>query len=88
MENTHPLDRPGVRSHIAAAIGVSNQAISNWKMRGVPVERCLAIDRATGGRVTRQELRPNDYWLIWPDLPPPDVAKTAQPATENVAQGV
>lgn len=43
-----------------------------WKARGsIPAERCLAIERATGGQVTRADLRPDDYWLIWPDLPAP-----------------
>lgn len=37
----------------------------------MPIERCAAIERATQGAVTRQELRPDDYWLIWPDLPAP-----------------
>lgn len=37
---------------------------------------CLAIERATNGQVTRAELRPDDYWLIWPDLSAP--AKGAQ----------
>jgi len=27
-----------------------------------------AIERATNGLVTRQDLRPNDWWLIWPEL--------------------
>lgn len=29
---------------------------------------CVAIERETNGEVTRQMLRPNDFWLIWPDL--------------------
>ena len=32
---------------------------------------CTAIERITGGQVTRQDLRHDDYWLIWPDLPAP-----------------
>ena len=71
MEEKHPLDTDGVRSEIAEAVGVSHQAISNWKTRGVPIEHCLAIERATKGAVTRKELRPKDYWLIWPDLKAP-----------------
>jgi len=33
---------------------------------------CVAIERETGGQVTRQDLRPDDYWLHWPDLPAPN----------------
>lgn len=36
--------------------------------RSVSPERALAIEVATNGVVTRQELRPNDFWRIWPDL--------------------
>lgn len=46
---------------------------------------CLAIERATGGQVTRQDLRPDDYWLIWPDLAAPQeegaIAKTVEVAS-------
>jgi DNA-binding transcriptional regulator YdaS (Cro superfamily) len=78
-----PLERAaehlGSLSALAAAIGVSQSAPSMWKARGaVPLEHCLAIERATSGAVTRAELRPDDYWLIWPDLPPP-VASTPTP---------
>lgn len=59
-------------SALAKAIGVSQSAPAMWKARGaVPANHCLAIERATSGAVTRAELRPDDYWLIWPDLPAP-----------------
>jgi DNA-binding transcriptional regulator YdaS (Cro superfamily) len=74
MKIAHPLDRPNVRAQISSALGVSTQAITNWKSVGVPAIHCLTIERATNGVVTRQELRPDDYWLIWPDLPAPKVA--------------
>ncbi len=69
MEQIHPLDKPGVRNAIFDAIGVSPQAVSNWKQRGeVPIEHCAAIEKASGGVATRQELRPKDWRLIWPEL--------------------
>jgi DNA-binding transcriptional regulator YdaS (Cro superfamily) len=30
-----------------------------------------AIERETEGAVKRQDMRPSDYWRIWPDLPQP-----------------
>jgi DNA-binding transcriptional regulator YdaS (Cro superfamily) len=30
---------------------------------------CVALERDGAGLITRQELRPDDYWLIWPELP-------------------
>lgn len=35
---------------------------------------CAAIERATRGQVTRQDLRPADFWRIWPDLTEPAAA--------------
>lgn len=68
MDQIHPLDKPGARAEIIAGLGVSAQVISNWKSREVPIEHCLDIERATNGKVTRRELRPDDFWRIWPDL--------------------
>ena len=49
---------------MAVTPAMVNQLIKG--ARPVPIEHCLAIELATG--VTRQELRPNDFWKIWPDL--------------------
>lgn len=58
---------------LADMIGVKFQTVHQWKIVGsggrpVPVERCVAIERATDGRVTRKDLRPDDWHLIWPEL--------------------
>lgn len=36
--------------------------------RPVPVWRCLMIEQATDGQVTRKELRPKDWMRYWPEL--------------------
>lgn len=65
----------GSLSALALAIGVSQSTPSMWKARGsIPPEHCLAIERATDGKVTRADLRPEDYWRIWPDLSAPQAA--------------
>ena len=54
----------------AEALGVTQGLISQWA-RGKaapPPNRCVAIERMTGGEVTRQELRPDDWKDIWPEL--------------------
>jgi DNA-binding transcriptional regulator YdaS (Cro superfamily) len=63
-------------SELRQAIGAKSDAqIRQWQHgyggRLPSPAYCLAIERATNGAVTRQELRPDDYWLIWPDLPAP-----------------
>lgn len=82
----HPIDRAaellGSQVALAALLGVTKGAVGQWKLpeRQVPIEHCLAIERATNGGVTRADLRPDDYWLIWPDLAPPAGAEQPEPA--------
>lgn len=80
----HPIDKAadiiGSQTALAAVLGVSKGAVSQWKdeNRRVPAAHCLSIERATNGTVTRRDLRPDDFHLIWPDL-------TAQPTTQEAA---
>lgn len=60
-------DRVGGLSALAALIGVDVQVVSNWRGRGVPIERCIAIERASNGAITRRDLR-DDWREIWPEL--------------------
>lgn len=62
----------GGESALARAVGTSQSNVWYWAKRakrGVPGEYVLAIEDATGGRVTRHELRPDIY-------PPPPPALT------------
>jgi DNA-binding transcriptional regulator YdaS (Cro superfamily) len=57
--------RDHLKSQVATArvVGVSPQAVSELLRRGrrVPAEWCLALEQATGGAVTRHDLRPDLY---------------------------
>jgi len=72
----------GGLSTLANMVGVSAPTVHEWKTkrRPVPVLRCLSIVRATNGAVTLQELRPNDWQQIWPELAQ---APTQQPTTQG-----
>ena len=60
----------GSHKDLSRLIKVHAPDISNWSSgsRPVPAHFCAAIQNATQGLVTRQELRPNDWHLIWPEL--------------------
>jgi DNA-binding transcriptional regulator YdaS (Cro superfamily) len=58
----------GGLTKLSALLNLDIQVVSNWRKRGVPIERCVAIENATKGKVTRRELRPNDWRDIWPEL--------------------
>ena len=70
------IDVFGSMSSLAKAIGRPVCEVWQWKdgRRPVPAIRCIDIERVTSGAVTRIDLRPDDYWLIWPDLPAPELA--------------
>lgn len=58
------------QSHLAKLIGVAPSFVHQWVngVRPVPVQICVVIEQATNGEVTRKELRPKDWHLIWPEL--------------------
>lgn len=52
----------GSKAKLAALIGVSPQAISQWNPEKLPPEHCSAIEQFTLGRVTCDALRPDLEW--------------------------
>lgn len=60
----------GTQALIAKKIKAHQPDIYRWasKERPVPINKCYAIEQATNGLVTRKDLRPNDWHLIWPEL--------------------
>ncbi|MDO9235982.1 MAG: Cro/CI family transcriptional regulator [Aquabacterium sp.] len=84
--NTWTSSERGRSLWLANAVGVSPPVVSDWctGKKAVPLERCVAIERATNGEVTRQDLRPDDWQDIWPELAQAP-ATIAPVATESVA---
>lgn len=89
----NPIERAaeavGGLTKLASLLGVSIQVVCNWRDRKkVPVSRCRAIEDATGGAVTRRDLRPDDWQQIWPEMDQPTSRKrivgqlTQQPAAK------
>lgn len=60
----------GAARRLAKIIGAHEPDVSRWISgeRPVPAHRAAAIEQATKGKVTRQEMRPNDWQRIWPEL--------------------
>lgn len=82
----HALDRAafaaGGRINLSQVLDVTLGALGNWKIRGVPIERCYAIERATNGVVTRKDLRPDNWHEIWPELA--TTPRTTEPAAAGM----
>ena len=94
---TYFSENRGAQADLARLLGITQSLPSAWaaidpnKRRPVPVQYCVAIERATGGKVTRRDLRPDDWHLIWPEpedsIPnrPQAAAQQAQEAIKPVA---
>ncbi|MFA7278616.1 MAG: helix-turn-helix domain-containing protein [Sterolibacterium sp.] len=67
MQTNHierACDLLGGLGALARILKVSSPTVSQWRtgIRRVPAERCPAIERATNGEVTCEELRPDVDW--------------------------
>lgn len=73
----------GRQAALCKQIGAHAPDLSRWASgdRPVPIERCVAIERATGGAVRRWDLRPDDWHRIWPEL----IGQPGAPAVEQKA---
>ena len=73
----HQIERAikfaGSAAELARLINVDADFVRQWRngTKQVPGRYCTAIEIATNQRVGRAQLRPDDYWQIWPDLPAP-----------------
>lgn len=74
MDLNSYLSRPGAPSAtgLARTLGLNPDQVRQWRHRHngrqPAPENCVAIERATEGAVTRRDLRPDDWHLIWPEL--------------------
>jgi DNA-binding transcriptional regulator YdaS (Cro superfamily) len=69
---TYLNNERGRQAHLAKAIPAHAPDISRWAdgKRPIPFEHGAAIESATGGLVTRQEMFPDDWERLWPELAP------------------
>lgn len=70
-------DIAGSQAALARSLNVSAPTINQWAkgVRPIPEKMAVAIESITKGVVTRRDLRPNDWYLIWPELVPPSTSK-------------
>lgn len=63
------LERGGA-ARLAEELSISNSYLSQLASGAAPISpaRCVEIERVTNGKVTRKELRPDDWEKIWPEI--------------------
>ena len=66
------IDILGGTAKVARMCKVDPAAVSNWRIRGIPADKYMLlgarIETQSHGLVTRQDLFPKNYFLIWPEL--------------------
>lgn len=57
------INLTGSQVKLAKAVGVRQGTVSKWvsRTRGVPERYVFAVETATGGKITRHELRPDIF---------------------------
>lgn len=60
----------GAATRLAESLDISLSHLSQMAAgtSAISPARCVAIEQATAGAVTRQDLRPDDWMKIWPEL--------------------
>jgi DNA-binding transcriptional regulator YdaS (Cro superfamily) len=61
------IDDLGGTSAVARMAGVAPPSVTAWRSRGVPADRCPAIERGSEGRHSCEQIRPDVAWLRVPD---------------------
>lgn len=67
MSLNQAISHLGGQTALAHAVKVKQQQVWNWINRSggrVPAEHCPAIERATGGAVRCEDLRPDVEWAV------------------------
>jgi len=74
LTDTAIIDLLGGTAKVARMCKVDPAAVSNWRVRGIPADKFMflgaRIETESHGLVTRQDLFPKNYFLIWPELLP------------------
>jgi DNA-binding transcriptional regulator YdaS (Cro superfamily) len=74
LTDTAIIDLLGGTAKVARMCKVDSAAVSNWRIRGIPADKYMLlgarIEEASHGLVTRMDLFPKNYFLIWPELLP------------------
>ena len=72
LTDTAMIDLLGGTAKVARMCKVDPAAVSNWRIRGIPADKYMLlgarIETESHGLVTRQDLFPKNFYLIWPEL--------------------
>jgi DNA-binding transcriptional regulator YdaS (Cro superfamily) len=78
----------GRATALAKGLGIKPPSVTQWAKGKKPIPRLhgAEIERLTGGLVTRQELFPDQWEQLWPELTPKRRKKAADQPLESQSQ--
>jgi DNA-binding transcriptional regulator YdaS (Cro superfamily) len=85
----YSVDDMGGTVAVARLAGVAPPSVTAWRTRGIPADRCPAIEAGSAGRFACEGIRPDVAWVRIPDAnwpwhpagrPAHDLTKTAEVA--------
>jgi len=66
----------GGTNKVARMCKVASTAVTQWRKNGIPHGKLILlaarIEKESNGLVTRQDLFPSNWYLIWPELLKPN----------------
>ena len=66
------IDLLGGTNKVAKMCKIASTAVTQWRKNGIPADKYMflgaRIEQESHGLVSRQDLFPNNFWLIWPEL--------------------
>jgi DNA-binding transcriptional regulator YdaS (Cro superfamily) len=72
MNATALIKLLGGPTRISKLVGVSVPAVSMWQKSEIPIDKMVilaaTLEKESHGLITRKNLFPNSYKLIWPEL--------------------
>ena len=72
LTDSASIDLLGGTAKVARMCKVDPAAVSNWRIRGIPADKFMflgaRIEKESHGLVSRKDLFPNNFWLIWPEM--------------------
>ena len=66
------IDLLGGTSKVAKLVNVAPAAVSLWRKNNIPADKFLflaaTLERESHGLITRKDIFPNSWHIIWPEL--------------------
>jgi DNA-binding transcriptional regulator YdaS (Cro superfamily) len=66
------IDLLGGTNKVAKMCKIASTAVTQWRKNGIPADKYMflgaRIEQESHGLVSRQDLFPTNFWLIWPEL--------------------